>query len=159
MINRRIFFLTILLSIIHVGAAEDKYAFVTIYYPNGKLSPSDFVGIRTMYRSFKSINSKAEFLVLTLEETPKAEIRILENDGMKVSTIQVINAYTQHSVAADYQKYMHLAALWDLTQYKRVAFVDYYTIFVHNFDSIFDCAYLCVKDEQPLVCDDVPCSL
>ena len=78
---------------------------------------------------------------------------------MKVSTIQVINAYTQHNVAADYQKYMNLAALWDLTQYKRVAFVDYYTIFVHNFDPIFDCAYRCVKDEQPLVCDDVPCSL
>ena len=159
MVSRRILFLTILFSIHHVSAVEDKYAFVTIYYPNGKLSPSDFVGIRTMYKSFKSINSKAEFLVLTLEETPKAEIRILENDGMKVSTVRVTNAYTQHNVAADYQKYMNLVALWDLTEYKRVAFVDYYTIFVHNFDSIFDCSYLCLKDEQPLVCDDGVCQL
>ena len=115
------------------------------------MSKSDFVGIRTMYKSFTKINSKAEFLVIAGKDTPRREIYTLEKDGITVRTAELTNPYRQSSIAADYQKMMNIIYLWELTEYKRVVFVDYYTIFTHNFDSIFDCSYLCLKDEQPLV--------
>ena len=150
-INISILFVTLLVVIPVVAAADDKYAFVTLYYANGKMSNSDFVGIRTMYKSFTKINSKAEFLVIAGKDTPKREISKLEKDGMTVRTAELTNPYRQSSIAADYQKMMNIIYLWELTEYKRVAFVDYYTLFTHNFDSIFNCSYLCLKDEQPLV--------
>lgn len=134
-----------------VSAADERYAFVTLYYAHGKMSPSDLVGIRTMYKSFAKINSKAEFLVIAAMDTPKKEISLLEKDGITVKTAQLTNPYRQSTLAADYQKMMNVVYLWELTEYKRVVFVDYYTLFTHNFDSIFDCSYLCLKDEQPLV--------
>lgn len=151
LVTHRIVLLLLLVSIPVTMAADDRYAFVTIYYPNGKLSRSDFVGIRTMYKSFTTIKSKAEFIVLTLDTTPKSDIQTLERDGMKVNIVQLPNPYLQRTVKADLQKTMNILALWDLTTYKRVIFVDYYTIFTHNLDPLFECSYLCLKDEQPLV--------
>lgn len=148
----RIVLISLLVSIPVTMAADDQYAFVTIYYPNGKLSKSDFVGIRTMYKSFTTIKSKAEFIVLTVDTTSKSDIQTLENDGMKVKIVKLVNPYRQKDMSPDLRKTMNLLTLWDMTEYKRVIFVDYYTVFMHNLDSLFECSYLCLKDEQPLVC-------
>ena len=143
--------LGLLLSISVVGATDPKYAFATIYYPGGKLSLSDFIGIRTMYKSFQKMNSVADFVVLVTEDTSEHEKKQLREDGMIVKSMNIVNAYKQRKVHADYQKMMNIITLWSLTEYKRVIFVDYYTIFHENFDSLFNCSYLCLKDEQPLV--------
>ena len=104
-----------------------------------------------MYKSFTTIKSGAEFIVLTLDTTPKSDIQTLEQDGMKVQVVKLVNPYLQSKLHPDLQKTMNILALWDLTAYKRVIFVDYYTIFTHNLDALFECSYLCLKDEQPLV--------
>ena len=75
----------------------------------------------------------------------------LMDDGMRVMVVKLTNPYTQRSIQPDYKKMMNIIALWNLTDYKRVIFVDSYTIFHENFDSLFNCSYLCLKDEQPLV--------
>ena len=140
-----------LLSMCVTDAADPKYAFVTIYYPRGSLSKSDYIGIRTMYRSFLTVHSVADFVVVVSEDTSEKEKNQLMEDGMRVMVMKLTNVYTQRKVHPDYQKMMNIVALWNLTEYKRVIFVDYYTIFHENFDSLFNCSYLCLKDEQPLV--------
>ena len=70
---------------------------------------------------------------------------------MRVIVMKLTNPYTQWKVHPDYKKMMNIVALWNLNEYKRVIFVDYYTVFHENFDSLFNCSYLCLKDEQPLV--------
>ena len=61
------------------------------------------------------------------------------------------NAYKNYDIVPYYQQTLNLEYIWDLVEYKRVIFVDPYSILVHNFDSLFDCSYLCLRDEQPLV--------
>lgn len=132
-------------------AADAQYAFVTMYYSGGKLSKSDLIAIRTMHKSFLSMNSIADFIVFTGHDTPSRDIEVLKKDGITVSVIDMENAYKQNTVPVDLQKTRNLLHLWDIPGYKRVIFVDPYTIFVYNFDGLFDCSYLCLKDEQPLV--------
>lgn len=140
-----------LLSMCVANAADPKYAYVAMYYPRGKLSKSDYIGIRTMYRSFLKVNSIADFVVVTTKDTNEGDKRQLMDDGMRVMVMKLTNPYTQRSIQPDYKKMMNIIALWNLTDYKRVIFVDFYTIFHENFDSLFNCSYLCLKDEQPLV--------
>ena len=104
-----------------------------------------------MYRSFLRMNSIADFVVVTSEDTKEGDKKQLMDDGMRVMVMKLTNPYTQRSVQPDYMKMMNIVALWNLTDYKRVIFVDSYTVFHENFDSLFNCSYLCLKDEQPLV--------
>lgn len=147
----RLLSILLCLSFQSVTAEETNFAFVTIYYPNAHQSRSEQIAIRTMYKSFLSVKSKATFLVLSPDNTPKTDLNIFEADGIPVQTISMTNAYKQHEIVVDYQKTKNLEHIWSLTQFKRVIFVDPYTIFNHNFDSLFDCSYLCLRDEQPLV--------
>ena len=99
--------LGLLLSISVVGATDPKYAFATIYYPGDKLSLSDFIGIRTMYKSFQKMNSVADFVVLVTEDTSEHEKKQLREDGMIVKSMNIVNAYKQRKIHADYQKMMN----------------------------------------------------
>lgn len=144
--------ISVLFLLIAVAEAENpKYAFVTMYYTGAKLSRSDMIAICTMYKSFLSMQSEADFVVFTGQDTPSSEIKVFQKDGMKVSVINVTNAYKQSALPVDLQKTRNLLHFWDIKDYERVIFVDPYTIFAHNFDGLFKCSYLCLKDEQPLV--------
>ena len=146
-------FLSILLvlSFQSVTAAEEKYAFVTMYYPFAHQSTSDMIAIRTLHKSYLALRSKAEFLVLSTENIPRKDIATFEADNIEVRLMPMPNPYKQYRFVPDYQKTKNIEFLWLLKNYKRVIFVDPYTILNHNFDSLFDCSYLCLRDEQPLV--------
>ena len=55
--------------------ASDRYAFVSIYYPNNYRSQSDLIAIRTLYKSYVSIKSKAEFLVLSTKDISQSDLK------------------------------------------------------------------------------------
>ena len=143
----------VLLSFIFqsVLAEDERFAFVSMYYPNAYKSQSDLIAIRTLYKSFLPIKSKAEFIVVSSDDISSSDKKIFESDGIKLITLKMQNAYKQGEIAADYQKTKNIAHLWSLKDYKRVIFVDAYTIFNYNIDSLFSCSYLCLRDEQPLV--------
>ena len=131
--------------------ASDRYAFVSVYYPNNYRSQSDLIAIRTLYKSYVSIKSKAEFLVLSTKDIPQSDLNTFKNDGISVKIMKMKNAYKNYDIVPYYQQTLNLEYLWDLVEYKRVIFVDPYSLLTHNFDSLFDCSYLCLRDEQPLV--------
>lgn len=143
--------IALLVSLQCVHAENERYAFVTMYYPGAHQSHSDMIAIRTLYKSFLAVKSKAEFLVISSPDISQKDKLVFNNDGIQLRTMSLQNAYKHYQIIPDYQKTKNLEFLWKLKDYKRVIFVDPYTIFTHNFDSLFDCSYLCLKDEQPLV--------
>lgn len=122
-----------------------------MYYPNSHKSQSDLIAIRTLYKSYVSIKSKAEFLVLSTNDIPQKDLNTFKNDGITVKIMKMNNAYKHYEIVPFYQQTLNLEYIWDLKEYKRAIFVDPYSLLVHNFDSLFDCSYLCLRDEQPLV--------
>eukprot|EP00127_Corallochytrium_limacisporum_P006477 Clim_evm8s229 gene=Clim_evmTU8s229 len=129
------------------NAANDagKYAYVTLLYGSTELSlDQQFIGTRVLGQSIRESGTPHEYLVLVTPGVSNEYMRILADDGWTVRMVDKVKNPIKGAPAYFDQVYTKLA-IWNLTEYDSLVFLDTDTQLVQNVDELFGCGDFCAS--------------
>ncbi|MEY8771180.1 glycosyltransferase family 8 protein [Erwinia sp. ACCC 02193] len=102
--------------------------------------PGYLVGVSALNRSLKKSGSRYSLVVMVTENIDAQSRQILEQEGCLVREVQPISpdsSLAQHYANARFSEVWTKLAAWQLTEFKRIVFLDADMLVVQNMDELF----------------------
>ena len=117
------------------GCGSKREAYVTLLHGDG----DNLLSVRVLGLSLKLSCTKREMVVICTKEASLDSRRILENDGWTIKQAEITGCPYTSCPKQFSTKYM----IWNLTEYRRVVFLDSDSVLYANIDEIFHCGKFC----------------
>uniref|UniRef100_A0A2P2LMY6 Hexosyltransferase n=1 Tax=Rhizophora mucronata TaxID=61149 RepID=A0A2P2LMY6_RHIMU len=137
-----VFILIALVSIqrgVSVRSQSAEEAYVTLLYGDEFL-----LGVRVLGKSIRNTGSKKEMVVLVSDGVSDYAKRLLKADGWIVEKISLLANPNQVRPKRFWGVYTKLK-IFNMTNYKKVVYLDADTIVVRNIEDLFKCAKFCAN--------------
>lgn len=133
---------------------NSDFAYASIYYSNATPYSGLKLGIKVLIQSIKDSNTTADIVVIVSPNASASEIYKFEEMGCIVKEMSFPDPFSSSSVtdnSVEYKRLLNRLLVWELTQYRRVIYIEPSTILLRNMDHLFKCGYFCAVDTQPMV--------
>ncbi|KAF8053272.1 hypothetical protein N665_1437s0008 [Sinapis alba] len=137
-----LFSITLLLSIQFkgsFGSVSTKEAYVTLLYGDEFL-----LGVRVLGKSIRDTGSHKDMVVLVSDGVSHYSNKLLMADGWKVEKISLLANPNQVHPKRFWGVYTKLK-IFNMTDYKKVVYLDADTIVVKNIEDLFKCSKFCAN--------------
>ncbi|KAG2696683.1 hypothetical protein I3760_07G070500 [Carya illinoinensis] len=134
-----VLFLISLQSKASAGSPSSKEAYVTLLYGDEFL-----LGVRVLGKSIKDTGSKKEMVVLVSDGVSDYAKKLLQADGWLVEKISLLANPNQVRPKRFWGVYTKLK-IFNMTNYKKVVYLDADTIVVKSIEDLFKCGKFCAN--------------
>ncbi|XP_010413938.1 PREDICTED: inositol phosphorylceramide glucuronosyltransferase 1-like [Camelina sativa] len=121
------------------GSASTKEAYVTLLYGDEFL-----LGVRVLGKSIRDTGSNKDMVVLVSDGVSDYSKKLLKADGWKIEKISLLANPNQVHPKRFWGVYTKLK-IFNMTDYKKVVYLDADTIVVKNIDDMFKCSKFCAN--------------
>ncbi|CAN8260481.1 unnamed protein product [Cochlearia groenlandica] len=121
------------------GSRSSDEAYVTLLYGDEFL-----LGVRVLGKSIKDTRSNKDMVVLVSDGVSVYSKKLLKADGWKVEKISLLANPNQAHPKRFWGVYTKLK-IFNMTNYKKVVYLDADTIVVKNIDDMFKCSKFCAN--------------
>lgn len=159
--NGLLFILLCVITLIHtwgtviaeMAPPATRNAYATMMYMGTPRDYEFYVAVRVMFRSLRRLNVDADLVVIASRDVPSSWIKILNEDGAKVVTVDNLNNPYRDQPNFDKRFALTLNKLyaWDLVQYERVVMLDADNLFLQKTDELFQCGQFCAAFINPCI--------
>eukprot|EP01062_Namystynia_karyoxenos_P066059 TRINITY_DN60074_c0_g1_i1.p1 TRINITY_DN60074_c0_g1~~TRINITY_DN60074_c0_g1_i1.p1 ORF type:complete len:569 (+),score=150.98 TRINITY_DN60074_c0_g1_i1:102-1709(+) len=127
-----------------------RYAWTTIFYEAGRNDPEYFLGARVLMESIRQSGTKADRVVLVGRGTQSRYLRGFEGDGCKVKVIDNVPSPWGKKTPRRFLFALNKLAVWRMTEYERVIYLDADVIVLQQADFLFKCGHFCAVFMNPI---------
>ncbi|XP_010420611.1 PREDICTED: inositol phosphorylceramide glucuronosyltransferase 1 [Camelina sativa] len=135
----RVLFLLTLVSIQLKGSFGSEEAYVTLLYGDEFL-----LGVRVLGKSIRDTGSDKDMVALVSDGVSDYSKKLLKADGWKVEKISLLANPNQVHPTRFWGVYTKLK-IFNMTDYKKVVYLDADTIVVKNIEDLFKCSKFCAN--------------
>ncbi|CAN6811644.1 unnamed protein product [Brassica oleracea] len=121
------------------GSESSKEAYVTLLYGDEFL-----LGVRVLGKSIRDTGSDKDMVALVSDGVSDYSKKLLKADGWKVEKISLLANPNQVHPTRFWGVYTKLK-IFNMTDYKKVVYLDADTIVVKNIDDLFKCSKFCAN--------------
>ncbi|KAG2243590.1 hypothetical protein Bca52824_094567 [Brassica carinata] len=122
-----------------LGSVSTTEAYVTLLYGDEFL-----LGVRVLGKSIRDTGSRKDMVVLVSDGVSHYSKKLLKADGWKVEKISLLANPNQVHPKRFWGVYTKLK-IFNMTDYKKVVYLDADTIVVKNIEDLFKCAKFCAN--------------
>jgi len=132
------------------------FAYVMMHYEGTPKDDEYVLGLRVLVKSIKLTRSTHDVVVLVSQNVRPSTVRLLTEDGCIVRLVPNIpNPYKEamlkrRTYKPRFEHTFNKLYLWNMTEYKRVLYMDADNVALENMDELFKCGHLCAVMMNPL---------
>lgn len=133
---------------------SSDYAYASVYYHHATAYTGLKLGLQVLIQSIKDSNTTADIIVIVSPNTSSSETYKFEEMGCIIKEMNFPDPFSssyQVNNSIEFQRLLNRLLSWQLTQYKRIIYIEPSTILLRNMDHLFNCGYFCAVDTQPMV--------
>eukprot|EP00756_Hemistasia_phaeocysticola_P060057 Hpha_TRINITY_DN3729_c0_g1::TRINITY_DN3729_c0_g1_i1::g.23805::m.23805 len=126
------------------------YAWTTIFYEAGHNDDEYFIGARVLMESIRQSGTEADRVVLVGPGTKPKYMQGFRKDGCSVRHIENVPSPWGSKTPKRFLFALNKLAVWTLTEYKRVIYLDADVIVLQPADFLFQCGHFCAVFMNPI---------